>query len=281
MVAKLHGQGIRDSLITSQQYIIVPTMNRKEVEIQTENLSKAFGSMEALKPLNLEVRKGNIFGFLGPNGAGKTTTVRILSGLLQPSGGTATVCGFDIHTQRDAIKVATSLLPEAPGLYSKLSAVEFLEFIGALNDLSGEVLHRRIDSLLGILGLERRQDDLLESYSSGMKQKVLVASTLLHEPRLVFLDEPTSRLDPAASVLVKDLILAMAEEVDTTFFICTHMTDFAEDVCDIIGILNEGQLTVRGAPQEIIDQMGADDLEDAYLKIIGGKIDREMLLSWR
>ncbi|MFQ5818654.1 MAG: ABC transporter ATP-binding protein [Candidatus Heimdallarchaeota archaeon] len=277
----MHGQGIRDSLITSQQYIIVPTMNRKEVEIQTENLSKAFGSMEALKPLNLEVRKGNIFGFLGPNGAGKTTTVRILSGLLQPSGGTATVCGFDIHTQRDAIKVATSLLPEAPGLYSKLSAVEFLEFIGALNDLSGEVLHRRIDSLLGILGLERRQDDLLESYSSGMKQKVLVASTLLHEPRLVFLDEPTSRLDPAASVLVKDLILAMAEEVDTTFFICTHMTDFAEDVCDIIGILNEGQLTVRGAPQEIIDQMGADDLEDAYLKIIGGKIDREMLLSWR
>lgn len=281
MVGKLYGQGIRDALDTSQQYIIVPTMNRKEVEIQTKNLSKAFGSMEALKALNLEVRKGNIFGFLGPNGAGKTTTVRIMSGLLQPSGGTATVCGFDIHTQRDAIKVATSLLPEAPGLYSKLSAVEFLEFIGALNDLSGEVLHRRIDSLLGILGLERRQDDLLESFSSGMKQKVLVASTLLHEPRLVFLDEPTSRLDPAASVLIKELILAMAEEVDTTFFICTHMTDFAEDVCDIVGILNEGQLTVRGAPQEIIDQMGADDLEDAYLKIIGGKIDREILLSWR
>jgi len=281
MVAKLHGQGIKDALVTSQQHIIVPILNRKEVEIQTENLSKAFGSVEALKALNLEVRKGNIFGFLGPNGAGKTTTVRILAGLLQPSGGTATVCGFDVHTQRDAIKVATSLLPEAPGLYLKLSAIEFLEFIGALNDLSGEVLHRRIDSLLGILGLEGRQDDLLESYSSGMKQKVLVASTLLHEPRLVFLDEPTSRLDPAASVLVKELILAMAEEVETTFFICTHMTNFAEDVCDIISILNEGQLTIQGAPQEIIDQMGAHDLEDAYLKIVDGKIDREILLSWR
>lgn len=277
----MHGQGIRDTSVTSQQYIIFPIKNSKNVEIQTENLSKVFGSVEALKALNLEVRKGNIFGFLGPNGAGKTTTVRILSGLLQPSGGTATVCGFDVHTQRAAIKVATSLLPEVPGLYSKLSAVEFLEFIGALNDLSGEVLHRRIDSLLGILGLEGRQDDLLESYSSGMKQKVLVASTLLHEPRLVFLDEPTSRLDPAASVLVKELILAMAEEVDTTFFICTHMTDFAEDVCDIIGILNDGQLTVRGVPQEIIDQVGARDLEDAYLKIIGRKIDREILLSWR
>lgn len=277
----MHGQGIRDTSVTSQQYIIFPIKNSKNVEIQTENLSKVFGSVEALKALNLEVRKGNIFGFLGPNGAGKTTTVRILSGLLQPSGGTATVCGFDVHTQRAAIKVATSLLPEVPGLYSKLSAVEFLEFIGALNDLSGEVLHRRIDSLLGILGLEGRQDDLLESYSSGMKQKVLVASTLLHEPRLVFLDEPTSRLDPAASVLVKELILAIAEEVDTTFFICTHMTDFAEDVCDIIGILNDGQLTVRGVPQEIIDQVGARDLEDAYLKIIGRKIDREILLSWR
>lgn len=265
----------------SQSKSFIPIRSNNEIEIRTENLSKVFGSVEALKTLNLEVRKGSTFGFLGPNGAGKTTTVRILSGLLQPSDGTATVCGYDVHTQRDAIKAATGLLPEAPGLYSKLSAVEFLEFIGALNDLSGELVHRRIDRLLGILGLEGRQDDLLESYSSGMKQKVLVASTILHEPRLVFLDEPTSRLDPAASALVKELILAMSEENDTTFFICTHMTDFAEDVCDIIGILNEGQLTVRGAPQKIIDQMDARDLEDAYLKIVGGKIDREKLLSWR
>ncbi|MFW9844857.1 MAG: ATP-binding cassette domain-containing protein, partial [Candidatus Thorarchaeota archaeon] len=173
------------------------------------------------------------------------------------------------------------LLPESPGLYSKLSAVEFLEFIGALNGKSGEVLNRRIDSLLGMLGLEGRRDDLLESYSSGMKQKVLVASTLLHEPKLVFLDEPTSRLDPAASVLVKDLILALAEETETSFFICTHQTSFAEDVCDVIGILNEGELVVRGAPNDIIDSMKVDDLEDAYLKVVGGHVDRESLLAWR
>ena len=272
----------KKELVTSQQRLIVPIKrNHNAVEIRTENLSKVFGPIEALKALNLEVRKGSTFGFLGPNGAGKTTTVRILSGLLQPSDGTATVCGFDVSTQRDAIKAATGLLPEAPGLYSKLSAVEFLEFIGALNDLSGEIVHRRIDRLLGLLGLEGRQDDLLESYSSGMKQKVLIASTLLHEPRLVFLDEPTSRLDPAASALVKELILAMAEETDTTFFICTHMTDLAEDVCDIIGILDEGQLTVLGSPQEIIGTVNARDLEDAYLKIVGGRVDREKLLSWR
>lgn len=251
------------------------------IDIRTEGLSKNFGTIQALKDLNLEVRKGSTFGFLGPNGAGKTTTVRILSGLLKPSAGSATVCGFDVNSQREEIKAITGLLPEAPGLYSKLSAVEFLEFIGALNDMSGDSLKRRIDSLLGILGLEGRQNDLLESYSSGMKQKVLVASTILHEPRLVFLDEPTSRLDPAASALVKEIILAMAKETETTFFICTHMTDFAEDVCEIIGILNEGVLTTLGTPQDIIKNVEASDLEEAYLKIVGGEVDRESLLSWR
>jgi ABC-type multidrug transport system ATPase subunit len=114
-----------------------------------------------------------------------------------------------------------------------------------------------------------------------MKQKVLVASTLLHEPKVVFLDEPTSRLDPSASAIVKDLILILAEETDTTFFICTHMTNFAEDVCDVIGILNEGEVVTRGAPQDIIEAAGAKNLEEAYLKIVGGKIDREVLLAWR
>ena len=200
---------------------------------------------------------------------------------MKPTTGNATVCGYDIHTQRDEIKAVTGLLPETPGLYSKLSAVEFMEFIGALNDMSGEILHKRIDKLLDLMGLEGRQNDLLESYSSGMKQKVLVASTVLHEPELVFLDEPTSRLDPAASALVKEIIVAMAEEMDTTFFICTHMTDFAEDVCEIIGILNEGVLNTLGSPNQILEQVGAKDLEDAYLKIVGGQVDRSRLLSWR
>ncbi|TFG34041.1 ABC transporter ATP-binding protein [Candidatus Thorarchaeota archaeon] len=256
-------------------------MARNGTVIRTEGLNKSFGSVQAVRNLDLEVLSGSRFGFLGPNGAGKTTTVRILSGLLRQTSGNATVCGFNINSQRDEIKAATGLLPESPGLYSKLSAVEFLEFIGALNGRNGESLNRRIDSLLGILGLEGRQDDLLESYSSGMKQKVLVASTLLHEPKLVFLDEPTSRLDPAASALVKDLILALVEETETSFFICTHQTSFAEDVCDVIGILNEGQLTVHGSPADIIESMNVRNLEDAYLKIVGGQVDRKTLLAWR
>jgi ABC-2 type transport system ATP-binding protein len=249
--------------------------------IKTEGLTKTFGSVQAVKELDLEVKSGSRFGFLGPNGAGKTTTVRILSGLLKQTSGTGTVCGYDVSTQRNSIKAVTGLLPETPGLYSKLSAVEFLEFIGALNGRNGDSLHQRIDHLLAILGLESRQNDLLESYSSGMKQKVLMASTLLHDPQLVFLDEPTSRLDPAASALVKDLILILAEENETSFFICTHITSFAEDVCDVIGIINDGQLVIVDSPQQIIESTKTRDLEEAYLKIIGGKVDRQTLLTWR
>ncbi|MFW9803248.1 MAG: ABC transporter ATP-binding protein [Candidatus Thorarchaeota archaeon] len=256
-------------------------MARNGITIRTERLNKSFDSVRAVRDLDLQVMSGNRFGFLGPNGAGKTTTVRILSGLLKQTSGYAEVCGMDVSKDRDAIKAITGLLPETPGLYSKLSAVEFLEFIGALNGRNGDGVHRRIDSLLGILGLEGRQDDLLESYSSGMKQKVLVASTLLHEPKVVFLDEPTSRLDPSASAIIKDMILVLTEETDTTFFICTHMTSFAEDVCDIIAILNEGAIVTQGAPQDIIEASKARNLEDAYLNIVGGKIDREALLAWR
>ncbi len=256
-------------------------MVNNSICIKTEGLTKIFGSVQAIRELDLEVKSGSRFGFLGPNGAGKTTTVRILSGLLKQTSGTGTVCGYDVSTQRNSIKAVTGLLPETPGLYSKLSAVEFLEFIGALNGRNGDSLHQRIDRLLAILGLEGRQEDLLESYSSGMKQKVLMASTLLHDPQLVFLDEPTSRLDPAASALVKDLILLLAEENETSFFICTHITSFAEDVCDVIGIINEGQLVIVDSPHQIIESTKTRNLEEAYLKIVGGKVDRQTLLTWR
>ena len=256
-------------------------MRNNGISIQTQALNKTFGPVRAVRDLDLEVASGGRFGFLGPNGAGKTTTVRMLSGLMKPTSGSASVLGMDITTHAGEIKSLTGLLPETPGLYSKLSAVEFLDFIGALNGLEGPVLDRRIDSLLSMLGLEGRQDDLLDSYSSGMKQKVLVASTLLHEPRLVFLDEPTSRLDPSAGALVKDLILALAEETETTFFICTHQTSFAEDVCDVVGIINDGLLVIVDSPDGIVESTGAKDLEDAYLKIVGGKVDRGSLLAWR
>ncbi len=256
-------------------------MDAENFSIITNGLAKSFGSVKAVNGLNLSVPVGTRFGLLGPNGAGKTTTVRMLSGLMKPTRGSASVCGYDIVSQKSDVKAISGLLPETPGLYSKLSATEFLEFIGALNRLHGEILYERIDALLSILGLEGRQNDLLESYSSGMKQKVLIAATLLHEPRVVFLDEPTSRLDPSASALVKELILALAEETNTTFFICTHMTSFAQDICDVIGILNEGELVTVGPPDAVVEAANAHSLEDAYLKIVGGKVDREALLAWR
>jgi ABC-2 type transport system ATP-binding protein len=256
-------------------------MKTENISITAKGLTKSFGSVHAVDRLDLSVPVGTRFALLGPNGAGKTTTVRMLSGLMKPTAGSASVYGYDIVSQKNDVKAITGLLPETPGLYSKLSAVEFLEFIGALNRLHGDALHSRIDALLSILGLEGRQNDLLESYSSGMKQKVLIASTLIHEPRVVFLDEPTSRLDPSASVLVKELILALAEETNTSFFICTHMTSFAEDLCDVIGILNEGELVTFGPPGVVVDAAGAQGLEEAYLKIVGRKVDREALLAWR
>ncbi len=267
-------------ILTLTTYPVI-TLDNVTLSIRTEGLTKSFGPVNAVRSLNLEVPRGSRFALLGPNGSGKTTTVRMLAGLMKPTAGQASVCGFDILTHKDDVKAVTGLLPETPGLYSKLSAIEYLEFVGALNNLHGEVLANRIDSFLSMLGLEDREDDLLESYSSGMKQKVLIASTLLHEPQLVFLDEPTSRLDPSASVLVKDLINALTEETDTTFFICTHMTNFAEDVCDTVGILNDGELVTIGTPASIMAQTDTSSLEEAYLQIVGGKVDRETLLAWR
>jgi ABC-2 type transport system ATP-binding protein len=256
-------------------------MTHDQYCIETRQLTKRFGSLLAVDQLDLRLEPGACFGLLGPNGAGKTTTVRMLSGLITPTSGDATVCGYDVYKERNRIKAITGLLPETPGVYSKLSAVEFLEFLGSLNRMSGETLYRRIDSLLSLLDLEQRKNDLLETYSSGMKQKVLIAATILHEPLLAFLDEPTSRLDPAASVLVKEIIKELAKETKTSFFICTHLTTLAEDLCDTVGILNNGRLVTLGSPQEIMTSTATSSLEEAYLALVGGKVDRQQLLSWR
>ena len=153
-------------------------MTKHDISVKTTGLTKNFSSLQAVRDLDLEISVGSRFAFLGPNGAGKSTTVRMLSGLLRPTSGQATVCGKDILTQQEEVKELTGLLPETPGLYSKLSAVEFLEFIGALNGVDESTMYRRIDSLLSILGLEGRQDNYLESYSSGMKQRLAVEQFL-------------------------------------------------------------------------------------------------------
>jgi len=230
--------------------------------------------------LNLQIPYGKTYGLLGPNGAGKTTTVRVLNAIISRTSGNASVGGYNLITQSDDIRRICGFLPESPGLYSKLSAREFLEFIGELYYLPKDVISTRIDELLEMFDLEGRENDLLESYSRGMKQKVCLCAALIQDPEIIFLDEPTSNLDPAAARMVKDLISELAKKADKTIFICTHFLDAAEELCDMIGIIIDGELKVEGTPKEIIESVGAKDLEEAYLKITGAShIDD--LLAWR
>ncbi|MFX0156022.1 MAG: ABC transporter ATP-binding protein [Candidatus Hodarchaeota archaeon] len=248
--------------------------------IKTEDLTKSFGNILAVNKIKLNIPYGKTYGLLGPNGAGKTTTVRMLNAIISKTSGNASVGGYDIVTESQKVKMICGFLPESPGLYSKLTAKEFLEFIGELYYLPKDVISSRIDELIELFNLEGRENDLLESYSRGMKQKVCLCAALIQDPKIIFLDEPTSNLDPAAARMVKDLISQLAKKADKTIFICTHLLDTAEELCDIIGIIIDGELKIEGTPKEIIESVNAKDLEEAYLKITGAsQIDD--LLGWR
>jgi len=254
-----------------------------KVVVRTDKLSKFYGKggeIKAVDELDLEVYEGETFGLLGPNGAGKTTTVRLLNCIIKPTMGTAIVNGYDILEDETDVKRITGLLAESPGLYEKLSAHEFLEFIGALYDLPGNVLSERIDDLLKLFGLYERRDYLLESYSRGMKQKILIAAALIHDPPILFLDEPTSMLDPRAALVVKDLIKKLAESARKTIFICSHILPVVEELCDRIGIISQGKLIALGTVDEIIAQTKTKTLEEAFIAITGGVEEKE-LLAWR
>jgi ABC-2 type transport system ATP-binding protein len=254
-----------------------------KVVIRADALSKYYGKggeVKAVDDLDLEVYEGETFGLLGPNGAGKTTTIRLLNCIIKPTAGTATVNGYDILKEGMEVKRVTGLLAESPGLYEKLSAYEFLEFMGALYDVPSNILTERIDDLLKLFGLYDRRDYLLEGYSRGMKQKILIASALIHDPPILFLDEPTSMLDPRAALMVKDLIKKLAESAGKTIFICSHILPVVEELCDRIGIINQGKLIASGTVDEIIAQTKTKTLEEAFIAITGGVEEKE-LLAWR
>ncbi len=254
-----------------------------KVLIRTDRLSKYYGKggeIKAVDELDLEVYEGETFGLLGPNGAGKTTTVRLLNCIIKPTSGTATVNGYDILKEETDVKRVTGLLAESPGLYEKLSAYEFLEFMGALYDVPSDVMSERSDDLLKLFSLYDRRDYLLEGYSRGMKQKILIAAALIHDPPILFLDEPTSMLDPRAALMVKDLIKGLADKAGKTIFICSHILPVVEELCDRIGIINQGRLIALGTIHEIIAQTKTKTLEEAFIAITGGVEEKE-LLAWR
>lgn len=251
--------------------------------IETNNLTKIFGSKSKIKAvdnLNLTIRKGETFGLLGPNGAGKTTTVRILNCILKATSGTATINGYDLNKNSNQIKSVTGLLAESPGIYEKLSAFEFLEFMGSLYNVKGKMVHNRIIELLEIMGLTQRKDHLIESYSAGMKQKLLLAAALINDPPLLFFDEPTSALDPRASYTIKELIKSLADSAGKTIVICSHILPLVEELCDRIGIMFEGKLVAVGTIDEILIQANAKTLEEAFITLTGGNIEKD-LFSWR
>jgi len=222
-----------------------------EFAIQTEKLTRDFGHVRAVNGITMEVPKGAVFGFLGANGAGKTTTIRLLLGLLEPSDGRAEVLGFDIREEADRIRASTGALLEHSGLYERLSAEDNLQFYGRIWHLADHALKTRTEVLLKHLGLWERRKESVGTWSRGMRQKLAIARTILHQPELIFMDEPTAGLDPiAASSLREDLALLVQQE-GVTIFLTTHNLDEAEKLCDQVCVIREGKIVAVGRPDDL------------------------------
>ena len=236
--------------------------------IETENLSRQYGSWTALHPLTIRVPPGEILGFLGPNGAGKSTTVKLLTGMIKPTGGHARVAGFDVATDPVEVKRRIGYVPESAALYESLTAREFLDVIASLYHEPPAAAQQRIAELLDRFGLGAAKDQRLSEFSKGMKQKVLIASALMHRPDVLFLDEPLTGLDANAALVVKELLRSLAAQGRTIFF-CSHVLEVVERVCSRIVIINNGRAIADGTPNEIAAQAGARSLEEAFVRLTG------------
>jgi ABC-2 type transport system ATP-binding protein len=238
--------------------------------IKIENLTKTFGAYKAVDALDLEVLPGEIFGFLGPNGAGKTTTVKILSGIMKPTSGRVLVGGFDVVKNPLEAKRSLAYIPDEPFVYPKLTGFEFLRFMGDVYAVPYEEQRRRIPELLELFELALQGGELLESYSHGMKQKLLIASVLLRRPRVVLFDEPTVGLDPKSIRRFKQLLLDIAAN-GAAVFMCTHILDMAEKLCTSLGIIDSGRLIARGTVSEVKSLASGGgsgrSLEDIFLEL--------------
>ena len=243
--------------------------------IEAYELSKRYGETLAVDSLDLQVRAGEIFGFLGPNGAGKTTTIKMLVGLLRPSGGKALIGGHDIQQQPLPAKALIGYVPDTPFLYEKLTGLEFLRFVGRLYNLESAQAGRRAQELLEMFELSERATDLVQGYSHGMRQKLALAAALIHQPRIFFLDEPTVGLDPKSARQVKDLLRQLAGQ-GTCIFMSTHILEIAERMCDRVGIIDHGHLLACGTIEELRAAGGTGTLEDIFLQVTGGAEVEEM-----
>jgi ABC-2 type transport system ATP-binding protein len=237
--------------------------------IKLERLTKYYGKLAAVDHIDLEVGAGEIFGFLGPNGAGKTTTIRMLAGLLQPTDGIAVIGGHDVQKEPLRAKAITGFIPDRPYLYDKLTATEFMLFTASLYGMDSP--QPRIDELLDLFGLPDWKNELVENFSHGMKQRLVMASALLHRPRILVVDEPMVGLDPRGARLVKDIFKDLAKQ-GVTVFMSTHTLEIVEQMCTRVAIINKGVIIAQGSVDDLaaMARMPDSHLEQIFLKLTGG-----------
>lgn len=251
--------------------------------VETRGLRKQYGEFTAVHGLDLQVMPGEVFGFLGPNGAGKTTSLRMITGLLSPSAGEIRIHGRSLAEEPLVAKSWMSFIPDRPYIYEKLTAIEFLRFCGGLYSMDRQECARRIEELLSLFDLARWGGSLVENFSHGMKQRLVVASALLPRPKLLVVDEPMVGLDPRGARLIKQIFRQICSDAGMTVFLSTHSLDVAEELCDRIAIMHHGQVVREGTLSSLraeMDQPGSR-LEEIFLQITEeeeeGRSDTELI----
>jgi ABC-2 type transport system ATP-binding protein len=241
--------------------------------IAVQQLVKRYGGFTAVDGVDLEVQPGEIHGFLGPNGAGKTTTIRIIAGLLKPTAGRVVVNGHDLAVDPEKAKVSLGFIPDRPFIYEKLTAAEFLRFHAGLYGLDGNGVGERVREMLEIFELTRWEQELIESFSHGMKQRLVMCAAFMHRPKAVLVDEPMVGLDPRGARLIKDVFKRMAER-GVAILMSTHTLEVAQEMCDRISIILKGRIIARGTVSELRALAGSPDTDEqltsVFLKLTGG-----------
>ena len=236
--------------------------------IELKNLTKKYGDFQAVNDLNLSIQKGEVFGFIGPNGAGKTTTIKMMGGILEPTNGTVTIAGVSMQAEPEIAKSKIGFIPDRPYLYEKLTGMEFLRFTADLYGVSEDTFQATAYNILKNFSLTDWADELIESYSHGMKQRLIISAALLHNPEVIIVDEPMVGLDPAAIIMVKKLLKTLADQ-GVTIFMSTHTLKVAEDMCDRIGVIHKGNLIALGTTTELQRKANVTetDLERVFLNL--------------
>ena len=246
--------------------------------IQLKALTKRYGRFTAVDAIDLHVPRGQLFGFLGPNGAGKTTTLRMIAGILRATSGTVRIGGVDLAADPIAAKSKLGFIPDRPFIYEKLTGAEFLRFVAGLYDQSGPQVEHRARELLALFDLEQWRDELVESYSHGMRQKLIISSAFVHRPEVIVVDEPMVGLDPKAARILKDLFREYTAR-GNTIMMSTHTLEVAETLCDRVGIIQAGRIVAAGTVNELRAGGGdnARGLEEIFLRLTGDNAARQLV----